>query len=117
MSNSHLRHILKVLLDLGIAHSIVLQVAVEVAVVSLHVDKTVTGKTEQDGLLLATDLTFLCLAYGGSDGVTALGSRDDALGTGKQQSGFEALKLRNVDAVHHLVFDELRHDGASAIVA
>ena len=66
-----------------------------------------TGEVEQDDLCLACLLALLGLTDGGGNGMTALGSRDDSLCTGKEHTGLEGLELRDVNTLHQTVLDEL----------
>ena len=43
--------------------------------------------------------------------------RDDAFRLGKQRSGFESLKLLDIDRFHQPVFHQLADDGAGSIVS
>ena len=60
---------------------IVLEVAIDIPVVGSHVDKATTREIEEDGLIHTYLLTAHSLSDGGGNGMTALGSGDDAFGT------------------------------------
>ena len=49
--------------------------------------------------------------------MTALGSRDDTLCTGKEHTGLEGLELRDVNTLHQTVLDELGDNHTGTVVA
>src|SRR4051812_34783875 len=78
---------------------LVLQLAAEVLAVRGQVEVTVSGKSEQDGLLAALGLALEGLVDGGPDRVRRLRRGQDALGAGELHPGVEAPGLRHRDRV------------------
>ena len=56
------------------------------------------------------------LPDGGSDGVTTLGSRDDALGTCEECSSLEGLQLLYIHSLHESVLQQLADDDTGAMI-
>jgi hypothetical protein len=67
----------------------------------------VTREVEENDLLFASLFALLGLADGGSDGVSALRSGDNALSLCKEHTSLEGLEMRDVNAMHQTVLDEL----------
>ena len=107
----------KVLGNHLVGDGVVLKVALDVGFIRRHVDQTVSGEVEEDNLLLARFLALQGLADGSCDGVGALRGRNDALGAGKEHTSLEGFQLRNVDAIHVTVLDELGDDHACTMIA
>ena len=103
--------------DVLVADMEILHFAGEILVVGGHVDETVAGEVEEDGLLLAGLLALERFADRGGDGVAGLGCGDDAFGPGEEDAGLEGLELFDVDRFHEAVFHQLGHDDACAVVA
>ena len=59
----------------------------EILVISAHIDESVTGKVEQDGLRLTSLFAFERLGHCRGDRVAGLWSGDDALCLGEQEIG------------------------------
>ena len=76
-----------------------------------------SAKTEENHLFLSSLLGLPGRTDGSGNGMTALRSRNDALGAGKKHTRLEGLKLRNVNTVHVAVADELGDDHARTVVA
>lgn len=106
-----------VAVDFLVGERIVHKVAGEIVVVGRHVDEAVAGEIEEDDFLFAGLFAFEGFAYGGGDGVAALGRRDDAFAAGEDGSGLEGFELVDVDGFHEFVFEELGDDDACAVVA
>ena len=70
---------------------VILQIALQVAVVGRHVEVTVAAQVEGDDLLLAALLASQRLFDGHGDGVGGLRRGDDALGAQEGQPGSPAL--------------------------
>ena len=100
-----------------VGDGVVLQVALDERLIAGHVDEAVAGEVEEDDLLLAGLLAPAGLADGGRDGVARLGGRDDALCAGKEHACLEGLELRDVDAAHQPVLNQLADNHAGAVVA
>ena len=76
-----------------------------------------TRKVEEDDLLLASLLAFVCLADSGGNGVSAFRSRDDTLSAGKEHTSLECFELWNIHTLHQTVLQQLRDDDPSTVVA
>ena len=90
-----------------ISNGVVLKVALDERIVAWHIDESVTREVEEDHLFFASLNALLSFADGGCDGVTALGSRNDTLGTRKECACLKGLELWDIYTMHQTVLDEL----------
>ena len=107
----------QVVLDVVVRKLIVRQVAGQVLVVGAHVNEPVAGEVEEDDLLFAVFLAGLGLADGGSYGVARFRRGDDAFTLGEERTGIEGFQLLDVNCLHQVVFQKLRHDDTGTVVA
>ena len=75
-----------------------------------------TRQTEEDDLLLTLLLRLERLTDSGCDGMTALWSRNDSLGAGKEHTCLERLQLWNVHTVQITVLEQLRDDHTGTMI-
>ena len=108
---------LKILGNHLVGNRVVLQVTLDESFVRRHIDETVTREVEEDDFLLAGLLALLCLADSGGNGVGALRSRDDALGTSEEHASLEGLELRNIHTMHQTVLNQLADNHAGTMIA
>ena len=86
---------------------VVLEVTGEEFVVGGHIYQPVARQVEENHFLFAGLFAAVGLTDGGGDGVARLRSRNDAFGTGEEDSGIETFKLIDVNRLHKAIFKQL----------
>ena len=85
----------------------VAEFAVEIVGVSLHVNKAVTAKVEEDSLLFAFQFSLIGLTDDLCNGMGGLRSRVDSFCFGKSYTGFETFQLLQGFCFNDNVFEKL----------
>lgn len=94
-----------VFFDFVIADGVVLEVTVDELFVGGHIHESVSAEVEEEDTSFPFLFAEFGFADGSGDGVAAFRSGDDAFCAGEKHACFERFDLRDVDAVHHIVFD------------